>query len=175
VDVWKENILENLEAGLLEYKTVGEFLMNIRKEFGKEEEELVKVTELRILEQRGRTMEEFIQEFRRVARGSKYEKRPLVKEFKRGMSGTIRRKLMETEMPPTSIEQWYECTTKLDKHWRESKKKEERMRGRRKQGMTLALKQQVPRRQEMPQQRVMEPTPIEGVERTNIVVIRNQG
>ena len=120
-------------------------------------------------------MEEFVQEFRRAARESKYEGRPLVKEFKRGMSRAIRRKLMEAEMPPTSIEQWYECTTKLDRHWRESKKEEERMRERRKQGMTLAPKQQVPIRQEMPQQRVTEPTPIEGIERTNTVVIRNQG
>jgi len=33
-DVWKENILEDLEVRLLEYKTMGEFLMEIRKEFG---------------------------------------------------------------------------------------------------------------------------------------------
>jgi len=52
-----------------------------------------------------------------------------VEEFKRGMSGAIRRKLMETERPPTSIEQWYKCATNLDRHWRESKKEEERMRG----------------------------------------------
>jgi len=48
------------------------------------------------------------------------------------------------------------------------------MKGRREHGITLAPKQQVPRRQEMPQQRVTEPTPMEGVERTNTVVIRNQ-
>ena len=153
---------------------MGEFLTNIRKEFEEEEEELVKVAELRILEQRGSTMEEFIQEFRRVARGSKYEGRPLVEEFKRRMSEVIRRKLIEAEMPPTSIKQWYECATKLDRHWRESKREEERMKGRREHGITLAPKQQVPRRQEMPQQRVTEPTPMEGVERTNTVVIRNQ-
>ena len=50
VDVWKENILEDLEAGLLEYKTVGEFLINIRKEFGEENKESMKVAELRRLE-----------------------------------------------------------------------------------------------------------------------------
>jgi len=50
-------------------------------------------------------MEEFIQEFRRVARGSEYEGRPLVEEFKRGMNGVIRRKLIEAERPLSSIKQ----------------------------------------------------------------------
>ena len=31
VDVWKENILEDLEAGLLEYEMAGEFLAKIKK------------------------------------------------------------------------------------------------------------------------------------------------
>ena len=34
VDIWEENILEDLEVRLLEYKTMGEFLMEIRKDFG---------------------------------------------------------------------------------------------------------------------------------------------
>jgi len=50
VDVWKKNILEDLEGELLEYKTVGEFLVDIRKKFGEEDEESVKVAELKRLE-----------------------------------------------------------------------------------------------------------------------------
>jgi len=50
-------------------------------------------------------MEEFIQEFRRAARGSGYEGRLLIEEFKRKMNGMIQRKLMETERPLSSIEQ----------------------------------------------------------------------
>jgi len=49
-DVWKENVLEDLEGGLLEYKNIEEFLADIRKEFGGKDEELVKVAELRRLE-----------------------------------------------------------------------------------------------------------------------------
>ena len=89
----------------MEYETAEEFLMVLKKEFGGGEEELVKVAELRKLEQGGKTMEEFIQEFKRVARGSGYEGRPLVEEFKREMNGGIRRKLMEAENPPASMEQ----------------------------------------------------------------------
>jgi len=96
-DVWKENMMEELEAGEVEYETVEEFLSNLKKKFGREEEESVKAVELRKLEQEERTMEKFVQEFKRVARGSKYKGRPLVEEFKRGMNGVIRRKLIETE------------------------------------------------------------------------------
>ena len=61
-DVWKENMLEDLEAGEVEYKSVGEFLAELKREFGRGDEEAVKVAELRKLEQGGRTMEEFVQE-----------------------------------------------------------------------------------------------------------------
>ena len=129
VDVWKENILEELEEGELEYKSVGEFLAAIKKKFGRGKEVSVKVAELKRLEQKGRTIEEFVQEFRRVARGSGYEGRLLVEEFKREINRMIRKKLMEAERPPTSIEQWYKCTTNLDRHWRESRREEKRLKG----------------------------------------------
>ena len=107
VDVWKENVMEELEAREVEYESVEEFLTSLRKEFGGGEEEVVKAMELRRMEQEGRTMEEYMQEFKRTVRGSGYEGRLLVEEFKRGMNGGIRRKLMESENPPTSIKQWY--------------------------------------------------------------------
>ena len=90
---------------LIIYETVEEFLTSLKKEFGRGEEELVKAAELRKLEQGGRTMEEFVQEFKRAAKGSGYEGRPLVEEFKREMNGGIRRNLMEAENQPASIKQ----------------------------------------------------------------------
>ena len=48
-DVWKENVLEDLEKRTLEYESVGEFLAVIKKEF-EGGEELVKVVELKKLE-----------------------------------------------------------------------------------------------------------------------------
>jgi len=99
--------LEKLEEGILEYELVGEFLAAIKKEFKEGEEELVKVAELKKLEQGEKTMEEFVQEFKRAAKGSRYEERLLVEKFKREINRAIRRKLMKAEQPPTSIEQWY--------------------------------------------------------------------
>ena len=97
--------MEELEAKEMKYEMAEEFLTVLKKEFSGGEEEAVKVAELRKLEQEGRMMEEFIQEFKRVVRGSRYEERLLVEEFKRGMNRGIRRKLIEVENPPTSIEQ----------------------------------------------------------------------
>jgi len=52
----------------------------------------------------------------------------LVEEFKRDINGGIRRKLMEVENPPTSIEQWYRRAMALDRNWKESRREEERLR-----------------------------------------------
>ena len=40
------------------------------------------------------------------------------------MNGGIWRKLMESENPLTSIEQWYRRATALDRNWRESRREE---------------------------------------------------
>jgi len=115
-DVWQENVMEELEIGEVEYEIVEEFLATLKKEFGGGEEESMKTAELRKLEQGGRTIEEFIQEFKRAVRGNGYEGRPLVEEFKRGMNESIRRKLMEAENQPGSIEQWYRRAMALDRN-----------------------------------------------------------
>ena len=182
-DVWKENVMEELEAGKMEYESVEEFFTILRKEFGGGEEESVKAAELRKMEQEGKTMEKFVQEFKRAARGSGYEGRPLVEEFKRGINGGIRRKLMEAENPPASIEQWYRRAMALDSNWRESRREDKRLRGR-KEAMGGAPKQEqrqsLPRplvwqRRQMPQQATTRPALMEEVERTNVVVVRGQG
>ena len=126
--------MEELESGEVEYELAEEFLNSLKREFSGGEEESVKAVELRQLEQGGRTMEEFMQEFKRTARGSGYEGRLLVKKFKRGMNGGIRRKLMEAENPLASIEQWYRRATTLDRNWRESRREEEKLRGKKETG-----------------------------------------
>jgi len=81
--------LEDLKEGLLEYKTAGEFLADIKKEFDRGDEKTVKVAELKRLEQRRKTIKKFMQEFRRVARDSEYKGKFLVEEFKREINGII--------------------------------------------------------------------------------------
>ena len=58
----------------------------------------------------------------------------MVEEFKRGMNGGIRRKLMEAKNPPASIEQWYRRTMALNRNWRESRREEKKMRGKKEAG-----------------------------------------
>ena len=59
-DIWKENTLEDWEEDLLEYKTTGEFLVGIKREFGGGDKEIVKMAELKRLEQGERTIEKVV-------------------------------------------------------------------------------------------------------------------
>ena len=94
-----------MEGRLLEYEIAKEFLVDFKKGFGGGDKETVKVAELKRLEQGERMMEEFVQEFRMAVRGSGYERRLLVEEFKRGINKVICQRLMESEQQPISIEQ----------------------------------------------------------------------
>ena len=116
MDIWKENVMEELEAGEMEYESIEEFFTSMKKEFGGGEKETTKAVELRQLEQGKRLMEEFVQIFKRIARESGYEGRLLIEEFKRGINGGIRRKLMEAENLLVSIEQWYRRAMALNRN-----------------------------------------------------------
>ena len=97
--------MEKLETGEIEFESAKEFLAEIRREFGGGgDEESVKVAELKKIEQGEKTMEEFVQDFKRTARESSYEECSLIEEFKWSMDRSIRRKLMEAENQPGSIE-----------------------------------------------------------------------
>ena len=84
-------MLEDLKIREIEFRSVEEFLLELKKEFSKGDKKLVKMAELRRIEQRGNIMEEFVQEFWKVASNSRYKERVLVKEFKRGINRIIRR------------------------------------------------------------------------------------
>ena len=87
----------------MEYKSAEEFLSEIKKEFRGGDEKSVKIAELKRLEQESRLIEEFVPDFKRIARDSSYKGCSLIKEFKRGMNSVIQRKLMKVETQPSSI------------------------------------------------------------------------
>jgi len=89
----------------LEVETMEELFSKIRNEFKETVEKERKVKQLRIIEQRGRTYNEYVQEFKKIARGSRYKKQPLIEEFKRGLSRRIRRKLVEAKSSLCTIEE----------------------------------------------------------------------
>jgi len=99
-------LLDELAKGELEVKSVEQLFTKIRNDFGETLEEERKIEQLRTIEQGERTCDEYVQEFKKVTRGSSYERRPLIKEFKRGLNGSIRRKLAEAEELPTTIGEW---------------------------------------------------------------------
>ena len=109
--------------------TVEKLFTKIRNDFGETLEEERKIEQLRTIEQGGRTCDKYVQEFKKVARGSGYEGRPLIEEFKRDLNGPIRRKLAEEKEPPSTIGEWQEKAVRLDRNQRQSRA-EERMLGR---------------------------------------------
>ena len=58
---------------------------------------MMNMAELKKVKQESRTIEEFVQELRRVARDSRYKGKLLVEEFKRRINGVIRRNLIKAE------------------------------------------------------------------------------
>jgi len=115
-EAWKDNLLDELAKGESGVETAEQLFTKIRNDFGETSEEERKIEQLWTIEQGSRTCDEYIQEFKKVARGSGYEGRPLIEEFKRGLSGAIRRKLAEAEEPPTTIGEWQERAVRLDRN-----------------------------------------------------------
>jgi len=125
-EAWKDNLLDELAKGESEVESVEQLFTKIRNNFGETSEEERKIEQLRTIEQGGRTCDEYMQEFKKVTRGSSYKRRPLIEEFKRELNGSIRRKLAEAEKPPTTIGEWQERAVRLDRNQRQSRI-EERM------------------------------------------------
>ena len=119
-------MLDKLAKRESEVEMMEQLFTKIRNKFGETSEEERKIEQLRTIEQEGRTCDEYVQEFKKVTRGSDYEGRPLIKEFKRGLNGSIRRKLAELL---TTIGEWQERAVRLDRNQRQSRI-EKRMLGR---------------------------------------------
>jgi len=79
--------LDELAKGESEVDTLEKLFTKIRNNFGETLEEERKIEQLRTIEQAGRTCDKYIQEFKKIARGSGYVGRPLIEEFKRGQLG----------------------------------------------------------------------------------------
>ena len=91
-----------------------------------------KVVELKQLEQDPQIMNKFVQIFRRAVRKSEYERRVLVKEFKRRMNDNIRRNSIEFFCVISMQVSFSWPTLRSWDYNRNSKREEERIRGERK-------------------------------------------
>jgi len=109
-------LLDKLAKRESEVELAEQLFTKMRNNFGETLEEERKIEQLRIIKQGGKTCNKYVQEFKKVTRGSSYKGRPLIKEFKRGLNGSIRRKLAEAEEPPTTIKEWQERAVRLDRN-----------------------------------------------------------
>jgi len=113
--------LDKLAKRESEIETVEKLITKIRNEFGETMKEERKVEQLRTIEQEERFHDKYVQEFKKVARESGYKRRSLIKEFKRGLNRTIRRKLLEAKSLPTTIGEWQERAVRLNRNQRQRK------------------------------------------------------
>jgi len=119
-EVWKDNLLDKLSKKESEVETAEELFSKIRNKFEETAEEEKKVEQLRTIEQGRRMCNEYIQEFK-ITRENGYERWPLIEEFKRGLNGEIRRKLVKAKNPSSIIEEWQERAVRLDRNQRQSR------------------------------------------------------
>jgi len=89
VDIWKKNVLENLKVRGLKFSIVGNFLTELKK-LSSRDNKLAKVVELKKIKQGSRTIEELMQEFRRIVRESRHKEKLLIEKFRRGINNVIR-------------------------------------------------------------------------------------
>ena len=122
-------MLDKLAKEESEVEMVEELFKRIQNKFRETMEKERKVEQLRIIEQGKRSWDEYVQEFKKITRGSGYKGRPLIEEFKRGLNRAIRRKLAKAESLPTTIGEWQERAIKLDRNQKQSRA-EERLLGR---------------------------------------------
>ena len=117
-------MLDELAKEESEVELVEQLFTKIRNDFGEILKKERLIEQLRTIEQGGRTCDEYVQKFKKVARRSGYKRRPLIEKFKRGLNGAIRRKLAEVEELLTTIGEWQERAIRLDRNQRQSRAKE---------------------------------------------------
>ena len=72
-EVWKDNLLDELSKRESEMEMAEELFSKMRNKFGETAEEERKVEQLRIIEKEGRMCNEYVQEFKKIARESRYK------------------------------------------------------------------------------------------------------
>jgi len=95
--------LEEIGRETADLNTVERLFKRIQEEFEKFDEESRKVNKLRRVVQGGRTYDEYVQEFKRLVRRSRYKSRALVEKFKKELNKMLGRKLGEAEESPERI------------------------------------------------------------------------
>ena len=63
-DIWKKNILEDLEVEKIKFELLENSLVELKRKFRKGNNKLAKMVKLKQVEQDLRTIEKFVQEFK---------------------------------------------------------------------------------------------------------------
>ena len=84
VEVWKDNLLDELAKGELEVESVEQLFTKIRNDFGEISEKERKIKQLRTIEQGGEPVISMCKSSRKLPGGATMRKDPLLKNSKGG-------------------------------------------------------------------------------------------
>ena len=82
---------------MLKFELARSVLTELKKEFGREDNELAKIAKLKKTEQGPQTIDKSVQIFRYAVKNSRYKSWVLVEKFKRKINSTIKQNLIKTK------------------------------------------------------------------------------
>jgi hypothetical protein len=122
-EVWRENIVEDLNTNHNYFPNMHVFYEQIREDFSDRNQRATRINKLRTLVQGTSKAEEYVHKFCRAALRTDYTDTPLIEEFKR-LNAPIRRKLVKSENPPTTLQEWFTRAITIDRNYQQNLAKE---------------------------------------------------
>src|ERR1700724_3563455 len=105
--------------------TTGDALLReVQAKFGDMDKQSTMSLKIRTMMQGEKHADEHVQDFEKAALEAEYYGKPLITEFKRSLNVGLRRRLMELDPLPQTIEGWYQAAIKFDRQWRIAKTEE---------------------------------------------------
>jgi len=121
---WRDYIVALMYKGQQSFSTSDELLKEIDRKFGDTDKRTTQSLKIRTIQQGDRSADEHVQEFEKAALEAGYEGYPLVVEFKRLLNSGLRRRLMELQPMPVTIQQWYDKAITMDRQWKVARTEE---------------------------------------------------
>jgi len=111
---WRDYIVTLIYKGQQSFSTSDELLKEIDQKFRDMDKRTTQLLKIRTIQQGDRSADEHVQEFEKAALEAGYEGCPLVVGFECSLNSGLRRRLMELQPMPVTIQQWYDEAIMMD-------------------------------------------------------------
>ena len=121
---WRDYVVSRMLRHDWMFRTGDALLREVQVKFGDMDKQMTMFLKIRTMMQGDKPVDEHVQEFEKAAMEAEYEEKPLIAEFKQSLNVGLRRRLMELDPLPQTINKWYEVAIKFDCQWRVAKAEE---------------------------------------------------